>query len=64
MTNFKIPLLAWKLMRSPIKSQREREEHYKTDDPVSSTNKLQGERKREREKEEGGEEGTFRLEDA
>lgn len=46
MTNFKIPLLAWKLMRSPIKSQRE--EHYKMDDPVSSTNKLQGGRKRER----------------
>lgn len=45
MTNFKIPLLAWKLMRSPIKSQRE--EHYKMDDPVSPTNKLQGGRKRE-----------------
>lgn len=62
MTNFKIPLLAWKLMRSPIKSQRERNAtrrmtqfhqqiYYKKEE-------------KEREKEEGGEEGTFRQEDA
>jgi hypothetical protein len=34
------------------------------DDPVLSTKKLQGGKKREREKEERGEEGTFRLKDA
>lgn len=64
MTKCKIPSPAQKLMRV-INKIPDSGEHYRTNDPVLSTSKLQGEKGRERRVREGRKEraegGTYRL---
>lgn len=52
MTNFKIPLLAWKLMRSPIKFQRERNTIRRMTQFHQQINYKEEEEERERRKKE------------